>query len=220
LDSGAPGEDDAVDPRLFFGRRRMKRLFSLCSIVAMVFLLLGCGPEESLFPLFTRTDTLLDQKLLGEWRIWNGKEVKAAEKPAHIVFSPSASGDRYEVRLTELNAEGATMVSEAHLVKLGDCLFIDFGTPNMDNWRQVPYPAAESHVFGRLFLEKDQARIDLLSDDWVKKQIDAGKLPLRFLPLSGDTLSANTEELRKFAMEHAADQEVFSETFNLVRNMK
>jgi hypothetical protein len=198
----------------------MNRLPSLCSIVAMVFLLPGCGPEESLFPLFTKTDTLLDQKLLGEWRIWSGKEVKAADKPAHIVFSPNDAGDRYDVRLTELNAEGGTMVSEAHLVKLGDCLFIDFGTPNMDNWHQVPYPAAESHVFGRLSLEKDRARIDLLSDDWIKKQIGAGKLPLRFLPLSGNTLLASTEELRKFVMEHAEDQEAFSETLNLVRNTK
>jgi hypothetical protein len=198
----------------------MKRHFSLCSIVAMVFLLLGCGPEESLFPLFTRTDTLLDQKLLGEWRIWSGKEVEAAEKPAHIVFSPSESGDRYEVRLTELNVEGATMVSEARLVELGDCMFIDFGTPKMDNWHQVPYPAAESHVFGRLSVENDRARIDFLSDHWVKKQIDAGKLSLHFLPLAGQTLSATTEELRKFAMEHAEDREAFSEVFTLDRNTK
>jgi hypothetical protein len=91
---------------------------------------------------------------------------------------------------------------------------------DMNHWAQVPYPAVEAHVFGRLSLEKDRARIDFLSDDWVKKRIDAGKLSPQFLPLSGHTFSANTEELRKFAAEHAEDQAAFSETFTLVRNAK
>jgi hypothetical protein len=38
---------------------------------------------------------------------------------------------------------------------------------------------------------KDRARIDFISDDWVKKQIDAGKLSLQFLPLSGQRTEKN-----------------------------
>ena len=45
--------------------------------------------------------------------------------------------------------------------------------------------------------KKIEQELIFSSDDWVKKQIDAGKLSLQFLPLSGPTLSANTEELRK-----------------------
>lgn len=184
-------------PGFFLGRCGVKKLFPLCFVLGMALILAGCAPEESLFPLFTNTDKLLDQKLLGERRIWSGKDMKVDDKPGDIVFSPSDYGDRYEVKLTEFNAEGGSSVSEAHLVKFGDCLFSDFGTPDMNHWTQVPYPAVEAHVFGRLSLEKDRARIDFLSDDWVKKQIEAGKLSLQFLPLSGHTLWSEHRRIKK-----------------------
>jgi hypothetical protein len=108
----------------------------------------------------------------------------------------------------------------AHLVRLGDYSFIDFGTPNMDKrkFREIRFPTIESHLFGRIHLEKGSVRIDLLNDDWVKEQSQAGKLPLVVVQTAqGLVISASTEELRKFALEHAEDKQAFSDSYSLSR---
>ena len=61
-------------------------------------------------------------------------------------------------------------------------------------------------------------RFDFLSDDWFKEQGKAGKLPLATVQTpNGLVISAATEELRKFALEHAEDMEAFSEPYSLSR---
>jgi hypothetical protein len=84
----------------------MERLFPLCFVLAIALILACCAPEESLFPLFTNTESSSAQKSLGESRIWSGKDAQVDEKPGHIVFSPSDYGDRYEVKLTEFKCGG------------------------------------------------------------------------------------------------------------------
>ena len=60
--------------------------------------------------------------------------------------------------------------------------------------------------------------IDFLNDKWVSDQTKAGKLTLASVTTSdGIALSANTEDLRKFALEHAEDQDAFSEVFAFQR---
>jgi hypothetical protein len=60
--------------------------------------------------------------------------------------------------------------------------------------------------------------MDLLSDEWVKQQHKASKPLLDFVQTAdGPTISASTEELRKFALEHAEDKEAFSEPYSLSR---
>ncbi len=57
-------------------------------------------------------------------------------------------------------------------------------------------------------------RIDFLSDDWVKNQQKAGKLSLpHVVGPEGILLTAPSEELGKFAIEHSEDKEAFSEQF-------
>jgi hypothetical protein len=109
------------------------------------------------------------------------------------------------------------MVSTARLVRLSKYLFSDFGTPDLDKLPQTPYPAVECHVCGRVFLENDKVRIELLSDNWVRKRIKDGKLPLAFELLPEPLVSANTAELRKFTVEQAEDHQAFSEIFTLLR---
>lgn len=197
----------------------MKRFLPLAVIAASVLLLAGCEPQKSLFPLFTDQDKLFDKQLLGEWKIWSGTELKAGEKPALIIFNADVDGYTYDVKIPKFGDEGnAILTSRARLVKLGNSLFVDFSAPELDNLTLFPYPAVESHVFGRLSLEKDKARIDLLSDDWVQDSIKAGKLTLADVPLPNPVLSASTADLREFVVEHAEDQKAFSETFTMVRS--
>jgi len=71
---------------------------------------------------------------------------------------------------------------------------------------------------GRVYLEKDTMHIDFLSDKWVSDRAKAGKLGLPCVLIGNRiVLSATTEDLRKFAMQHAEDKEAFSETFAFQR---
>ena len=195
----------------------MKRLVCFVVLAACGVLLLGCEPQVSVFPLFTPQDALFDKQLLGQWQIWSGKELKADDTPGVIVFSTSQEAHTYDVKIPNFDEHKDTLVTAARLVKLGDAIFIDFGTPNIDHLPLIPYPAMEGHVFGRLTLAGDKAEIDLLSDDWVKDEVKAGKMPLPFYDASKLVLSANSQDLRKFALDHAEDSKAFSEVYTLVR---
>lgn len=197
----------------------MKRMLQALLMVSLAYLLTGCEPQKSLFSLANDEDKVFDKQLLGEWKIWTGAELKSDEKPGVITFSadPEAAYT-YDVKIPGFGDDGKTILSSrARLVKLGDSLFVDFEAPDLNKLPLFPYPALESHVFGRISLEKDKARIDFLSDDWVKENIKGGKLSLAFVPTQDPVLSGTTVELRKFALEHAEDQKAFSEIFTLTR---
>jgi hypothetical protein len=197
----------------------MRRLFPIGLIAALVCVLVGCEPQKSLFPLATDEDKVFESQLLGEWKIWTGTELKSDEKPGLITFSKDNAPYIYDVKIPNFGDDGSTtLTSRAKLVRLGNLLFVDFEAPDLDRLPRFPYPAVESHVFGKLSLEKDKARIDFLSDVWVQDNIKAGKLPLSFVPLQGPLLSASTADLRKFAMDHADDSKAFSEIVSLARN--
>jgi len=193
----------------------------LAPVLALISILIGCAPQDSLFPLFTPQDKLFDKQLLGEWRIrtQTDAEQDPSEKPAFVIFSPGDDENSYQVKLPNFNDAGGTMRATAHLVHLGAYLFIDLETPNSDKFQDVSYPAIEGHVFGRIALGGDTTRIDFLNDDWVTKQANAGKLGLGYVEgPSSRILSADTAELRKFALEHAEDHEAFSESYILTRH--
>jgi hypothetical protein len=197
----------------------MRRLFPIGLVAVLLCLLAGCEPQKSLFPLATDQDKVFESQLLGQWKIWTGTELKPGEKPGIITFSKYNDPYIYDVRIPNFGDDGSTtLTSRAKLVKLGNVLFVDFEAPDLDKLPRFPYPAVESHVFGKLSLENDKARIDFLSDDWVQDNIQAGKLPLAFVPLQGPVLSASTTDLRKFAQDHADDPKAFSEVMSLARN--
>jgi hypothetical protein len=198
----------------------MKRHLSSVATFALVLLLAGCGPASSLFPLFITGDKEFDERLLGEWRMQAEASFKHGEKSGRMVFRKSADGTEYEVTLFDSDEKGMNLALTARLVRLGNFSFIDFGTADADKrkFREIPFPAIESHSFGRINLEKGSVRFDFLSDDWVKEQGKAGKVALATVQTpNGLVISATTEELRKFALEHAEDTEAFSEPYSLSR---
>jgi hypothetical protein len=198
----------------------MKRHLSSVATFALVLLLAGCGPASSLFPLFITGDKEFDERLLGEWRMQAEASFKHGEKSQRMVFRKSADSTEYEVTLFDSDEKGTNLALTARLVRLGNYSFIDFGTPDTDKrkFREIPFPVIETHYFGRIHLEKGSVRLDLVSDEWVKEQSKAGNLPIAVVQTAdGPAISASTEELRKFALEHAEDTEAFSEPYSLSR---
>ncbi len=198
----------------------MKRHVFSVATLALVLLLAGCGPASTLFPLFVGGDAEFDERLLGDWHVQDGASFTHGAESKRMAFRKSADGKEYEVTLFDFDEKGMNLVLTAHMVRLGNFSFIDFGTPDTDKrkFREIPFPAIKSHFFGRIDLEKGSVRIDFLDDEWVKKQEKAGKLPLATVRTAEElVISASTEELREFALDHAEDTQAFSDAYSLSR---
>jgi hypothetical protein len=198
----------------------MKRCFFFLAAIVLVLVLAGCGPANTLFPLFVKGEKEFDDRLLGEWRFQGDGSFKHGERSGRMVFRKSADGTEYQVTLFDFDEKGLNLAIAAHLARLGNFVFIDFGTPDADKrkFKLFPFPVIESHFFGRIHLEKDSVRLDLLSDEWIKERVNNGTLALATVQIAdGRAISATTEELRTFALEHAEDTAAFSEHYSLSR---
>ena len=191
----------------------MRTRIILPALVGMIFFMAGCGPADSLYALFTQDDKVFDEKLLGKWR-WQESE-EPQEEDGALIFRRGEDAKTYEVELISATAEKeANMIMSAHLVSLGDCLFIDFGTPDLAKvkFHKIPFPIIEGHIFGTIATEGKKIHIHLLDDDWVQKQAAQDKLTLGWTKTpQGVVLTAPTPELRKFALEHVHDRQAFSD---------
>lgn len=193
----------------------MRRMLTAFSALLCCVLLAGCAPQDSLFPLFLESDAVFDPQILGTWTVQAGSGLKGDEDKRQALFAKGERERTYEVTIPNLD-QGTAFISHARLVKLGNYLFIDLGSPDLEHSKAnfIGYPAVTSHVFGRVFLNGDSMRIAFLSDQWIKDHAKEGNLTLPSITgPDGILLTAKTEELREFAIEHAEDTEVFSERF-------
>lgn len=188
-----------------------------------MFLVAGCAPADSVYPLYKPSDTSSDDRLAGTWQP-TGKDATDAEKNQRWTFARSKDDKFYEFTLGTSGQKGG-FATKVRLVGIGNYMFVDFTAdfdrinPNdekMDNL--VPYPAIPTHGIGRIWIDKDSLRIHFLRDDWVKDQMKAGKLTLAHPNVGGDCLiTATTDELRNFMMAHANDTDALSESYDLQR---
>ena len=179
----------------------------------------GCGPVNSLFALYTSEDKFFDENLIGEWQQTPATATES-EKNGRWVFLRDGDTSVYKTSLVTIGKRGG-FVAKGRLVRLGKAVFVDF-EPDTDSSGDgeltLPYPVIESHMIGRVWIEKDQVRIHFLDENWIKKQLKEGKLTLAHAgPAETPILNATTAELRKFAQEHAEDEEAFSENYELAR---
>jgi len=197
----------------------MKRTALLLVAAALASILAGCGPINSLQPLYTKEDKVFEETLLGEW------QPKAPENDedmkARWTFEKSGKEYFYTFCITTIEKKGC-LRAQARLVRLGGGLFVDFEGDTRDDdaskITSMPFPIISTHMIGRIWIEKDAIRIRMLEDDWVNKRIKEGKFALTHTTTDGGTvLTAKTEDLRKFAQDHADDEEAFSGSFELVR---
>lgn len=57
----------------------MKRYFFFLAAIVLVLVLAGCGPADTLFPLFVKGEKEFDKRLLGEWRFQGEDSFKHGE---------------------------------------------------------------------------------------------------------------------------------------------
>jgi hypothetical protein len=174
-----------------------------------------------LFPLATDADQLFDPNLIGEWRVaYDQKDqTSSTTQNERWIFQKTLDHQSYDCSQIELGKHGAVL-STATLVKLGDTQFVDFesGPAFPEGPQDVSYPMIYAHAIGRIWVDKDEIKIRFLDVKWAYKQIHAGNFPLAYVEIPTDlVITANTEQLRKFASAHADDKEAFSDEHRLVR---
>ena len=95
------------------------RNMKIMSLLGLALLLTACGPIEWLNPCYREADLIFDSALVGRWR--------EPENESTLRFQ--RSGDKaYELFYTEARADDAELQQsrfEAHLVRLGEYLFLD-----------------------------------------------------------------------------------------------
>ncbi|HYA98464.1 MAG TPA: hypothetical protein VEH49_10235 [Methylomirabilota bacterium] len=180
----------------------------------------GCGPAFSLFGLCTADDKTFDDGLLGVWKqVEDGKN--EGSDATEWRFDKGEDGLSYDVTLSNYDSpKKGRILSSARLVRLGGFLFIDFEAPDGEKRgvTDAVMPALPAHCFGRITFDERQAHIALLDDSWIEKQVKAKTMPLAYLEgPNGRLVTAKTDELRKFALAHAEDKEIFGDKWDLVR---
>lgn len=194
-----------------------KRLAVVAAGLAV--LLTGCVPAPFLFPLYTESDKAFDARLVGKWKQVPKPDDKEQD-PAQWIFERNDDGASYDFTLGSEDPKKGGLLSRARLVRLKDYVFINFEAPDLEKRGvlQAPIPAISGNFIGRIRIEQDKVRMDMVEDTWVEKQVKAGTLPLSYIAApQGILLTAKTEELRKFVVEHAEDMNIFSDSYELTR---
>lgn len=157
-------------------------------------------PQESAQPLYTKSQVVSDDRIVGVWRRDNvsflafpdpewqpNKQDKIEKAPGADHYLLSAGFGKWKKS------------SEVHLGRIGRYLFADIESRD-------PNSSAPTHVFGRIFISRDAmtVRVPVMYDP------QAGVLPFEH---SGSSLTAvdSTEKLQKFALDHAEDRIAFVE---------
>src|SRR5690349_9986798 len=127
-------------------------------LAAAALLLTGCVP--SLNPLYTDRDLTTDTHLPGTWSMKEGS------------MAVTVDGRGYKVVYTVKEKPEQALTYAAHVLKLGDSLFVDIlPTPSED----LPcYPCMPMHMFAKLVIEENSLRLNLLDPAWFDKKLKAG----------------------------------------------
>lgn len=180
---------------------KTKKHFITAALIAM---LSGCIP--SLNPLYTDKDLIFKSELIGTWTAIKSKETWTFEKK---------SDKKYKLIHSEKNNQ-ATF--EAHLVKIGDFLFLDIypGDFKSDNYLYQAhlYPV---HTFSKIKIESDKLTIVMFDPSWLEEGIEKKQIDVEHVKPSGGTilLTASTENLQKFVLQHANNENAFQDALIL-----
>lgn len=179
-------------------------------VLGLLLALAGCYPVPSLHPLYTEDELVFETGLVGIWATADGKQMAvfedAGEKSYRVSYSTEGDGSRAWSRY------------EAHLVRLGNHLFLDV-YPDKKTYEamiepQAYWPLVRTHTFYRLTLDRDTLQVAYLDDEGLKKKLSAAEVNLGHAELPEDellVLTAPTPELRALVTTYADDSTLFED---------
>jgi hypothetical protein len=181
------------------------RITVVTVVLGLAVLMAGCVP--SLHPLYTEEDLAYDPALVGIW----------TEEESEDTWTFQKSGEHaYNLIYTE---EGVPARFDAHLVRIGEFLFLDTypGEPDIKNDFYLIH-LVPAHTFSRIGIEGDVLRYAMLDLDWLKKMISGKKTDIGHEQVDGGILlTASTKELQEFFLKYAEDDKAFPDSKDLHR---
>jgi hypothetical protein len=172
--------------------------------IALLFVT-GCVP--SLHPLYGPNNKLvIDSRLDGTWINESGNESwdfhQADDSTYELLYAQDESAAHFVARLVILDGK----------------LFMDtYPDEEIDNdfYKLHLVPA---HVFGRVWIEGDSLKMNMLDGEWLDSMIDSEELTIAHEAIEeGTVLTASTDDLQKLVIKYADDPEAFSNVVALRR---
>lgn len=194
----------------------MKRIVLMGVFVALV----AGGCLRSLHGLYTDDDLVAEPLLEGAWREDDGKSLwtftRDGEKRYLLLYQQS---------ITNRHApEGAGFSVpaqfEAHLVRLGEKLFLDLFPKDVVSRNDLfAVHLIPAHTFSRVELSKDTLILAMLDHEWFKRKLGGGGVDIAHEEIEPGQyiLTAKTRDLQKLVMNHADDPDAFAGTTRLSR---
>lgn len=175
----------------------------------------GCdGGNEfalSLQPFFAPADLETDQALPGVW----------TTKEGDVTFTfEQGEGREYKLVVKETDGGGGTTSEfEAHLVRLGSCMFLDF-LPSRASGGSEFYQMHlfRAHSIARIELSQDTLQMAFFDGSWLKQKIDEKTVDVTHEMTDGTLLlTGTTEEVQDLVFLHSNDNEAFPDPTTLTR---
>lgn len=178
--------------------------YTVSAVVLCVLLSLSaCVP--SLHELYTEKDVVFEPSLLGTW-----VEAKPDSKST-LVFT--RLGDKGYKLVSADEKETTSLI--AHLVKLGDKLFLDVnGDPSAD-CHTLALPV---HMFFLVSQTEPTLRMHDFNDRWLEEFLKKNPGALKREVVDKDlVVTASTNELQSFVLRHVNTKGAFADSVDYVR---
>ena len=169
------------------------RRFTFVVILAVALLAQGCL-IVSIHPLYTENDVVFDEALVGTWGDVSGDEES-------WVFE-QAEEKAYRMTVNEEGKEPGHF--EAHLVNLGEYLFLDLYPEEPDGVNEFfTSHVIPAHSIWRATIAGDTLSLASLDYDWLTKGIEAGQLDVEHEKLEHVlVLTGEPRDLQIFVLKH------------------
>jgi hypothetical protein len=199
-----------------FWQRRSATWIVGLTVALVSFVQAGCddGGSEfavSLRPFYSEADLQSDPLLAGTWRDKEGD--------VSFRFEQSAAKE-YKLIVTEKEGEKEKSGEfEAHLVRLGGSLFLDFFPKSIqegDDFYRVHF--VRGHSIARIEIGLGSSEMTFLSAGWLQRKIEEKTIDTPHEKVDGSlVLTGTVEEVQDLVFLHAEEEGAFSEPLTLER---
>jgi len=180
----------------------------------------------SLFPIYTEDTIVYNSDLLGEWNLKNGQyqlkfEAYEKAKPKQKFNLDSRQGSykeedterSYKLTVDDLNDPNSKESFQAHLVQIGDFLFLDLIPLNEYRNANLSNNYMALHSFAKLSFNEKELRLSQFDLGKLNELFESNLIRLRHETVNGTVMiTAQPKELQKFLERYAEDESVFEDT--------
>ena len=188
----------------------MRRLRAIL-LFATLPLLSGCEfPVRSLHPFYADENLIQDSRVVGRWKNEDTKDIWEFSKT-----------DKKGYKCLIRDTDGKSTIFEAHLMEIQEKMFLDI-FPQEPNSALSLYEGIHLlpvHTFAFVKQIEPALRLSFPDRDWLLKLLKENPVAIRHEALGSSDLilTASTDALQRFWLEHLDNEDAFIEPIDLQR---